>query len=122
MIGTPNVPALYSARSGYEIVNDIGVAAIRAKSTRQTQLLIQLAEKAGLTVRSPRDPESRGGTIILDVPNGREATVELGRRQILVDYRPGAGIRIAPHFYTADDEVHHTIHELVSILNGFSMG
>jgi len=70
-----------------------------------------------LTVRSPRDPTARGGTIILDVPNGREVTAELGRRQILADFRPGAGIRIAPHFYTSDDEIAHTIHELHSIVN-----
>ena len=115
--GTPNIPAMYSARSGYEIVNEIGVAAIRAKSQRQTQRLIALADEAGLTVRSPRDPATRGGTIILDVPNAREVTAELGRRQILVDFRPGAGIRIAPHLYTSDDEVAHTIHELHSIVN-----
>ena len=114
--GTPNVPAMYSARSGYEIVNEIGVDAIRAKSMRQTQLLITLADDAGLEVRSPRDSGLRGGTIILDVPDGRGATDELGRRQILVDYRPGAGIRIAPHFYTSDDEIFHTIAELKSIV------
>ncbi len=115
--GTPNVPAMYSARSGYEIVNEIGVAAIREKSQRQTQRLIALADEAGLTVRSPRDPAARGGTIILDVPNGREVTAELIRRHILIDFRPGAGIRIAPHFYTTDDEIAHTIHELASIVH-----
>ena len=114
--GTPNVPAMYSARSGYEIVNEIGVAAIRAKSMRQTQELIRLADRAGLTVRSPRDPETRGGTVILDVPDGRAVTAELGRRQILVDFRPGAGIRIAPHFYTADNEVERTMAELQDIV------
>ena len=115
--GTPNVPAMYSARSGYEIVNEIGVLPIRAKSKRQTQELIALADEAGLIVRSPRDPETRGGTVILDVPNGREVTAELGRRQILVDFRPGAGIRIAPHFYTSDEEIRHTIAELNAIVH-----
>jgi kynureninase len=115
--GTPNVPAMYSARSGYEIVNEIGVAAIRAKSQRQTQRLIALADEKGLTVRSPGDPDARGGTVILDVPNGREVTAELGRREVLVDFRPGAGIRIAPHFYNSDDEIAHTVHELHSIVN-----
>jgi kynureninase len=114
--GTPNVPSMYAARSGYEIVAEIGVQRIRAKSQRQTQRLIDLADEAGLTVRSPRDPEQRGGTIILDVPNGREVTAELIRRQILVDFRPGAGIRVAPHFYTSDDEIDHTIRELKSIV------
>jgi kynureninase len=115
--GTPNVPAMYSARSGYEIVNEIGVSAIRAKSQRQTQLLITLADAANLSVRSPRDPAQRGGTIILSVPDsdGTAIVAELGRRQILVDFRPGAGIRIAPHFYTSDDEIAHTIHELANI-------
>ncbi len=115
--GTPNIPAMYSARSGYEIVNEIGVAAIRTKSKRQTQLLIALADESGLAVRSPRDPDARGGTVILDVPNGREVTAELGRRKILVDFRPGAGIRIAPHFYTSDGEIAHTVHELHSIVS-----
>jgi kynureninase len=114
--GTPNVPAMYSARSGYRIVNEIGVAAIRAKSQRQTQLLIELADEAGLSVRSPRDGDYRGGTVILDVPNGRAVTDELGRRNILVDFRPGAGIRIAPHFYTMDSEIEHTIRETKSIV------
>jgi kynureninase len=115
--GTPNIPGMYSARSGYEIVAQIGVPAIRLKSQRQTKLLIALADEANLSVRSPREPEQRGGTIILDVPNGREVTAELIRRHILVDYRPGAGIRIAPHFYNSDDELAHTIRELQSIVH-----
>ena len=115
--GTPNVPSMYSARSGYEIVNKIGVDAIRAKSQRQTQMLISLAEEAGIRVRSPRDPNLRGGAVILDVPNGKAVTAEMIRRQILIDFRPGAGIRIAPHFYTSDDEVRHTISELASIVH-----
>ena len=108
---------MYSAKSGYEIVHEIGVDVIRAKSQRQTQRLISLAQDAGMTVNSPLNPEVRGGAVILDVPNGREVTAELGRRQILVDYRPGAGVRIAPHFYTSDDEIDHTIHELHSIID-----
>ncbi|WP_158944082.1 aminotransferase class V-fold PLP-dependent enzyme [Granulicella sp. S190] len=115
--GTPNVPAMYSVKSGYEIVHEIGVEAIRAKSQRQTQRLISLAQDAGMVVHSPLDPEARGGTVILDVSNGREVTAELTRRQILVDFRPGAGIRIAPHFYTSDDEIEYAIHELQSIID-----
>ncbi len=110
--GTPNVPALYSARSGYEIVNEIGVPAIRAKSIRQTQRLIELADEAGIAVNNPRDPSKRGGVVILDVQNGYEVTKELARREVLVDYRPGAGIRVAPHFYTSDDELERTISEV----------
>ena len=121
--GTPNVPAMYSARSGYEIVNEIGVPAIRAKSQRQTQLFITLADAAGLEVHSPRDPAQRGGAIILTVPDakGRAIVAELARRQILVDFRPGAGVRMAPHFYTSDDEIAHTIDSLSEVLRSTNL-
>jgi kynureninase len=107
--GTPNVPALYSAMSGYEVINEIGVAAIREKSIRQTTRLIELADEAGLRVNTPRNSECRGGVVILDVENGKQVTKELARREVLVDYRPGAGVRIAPHFYTTDEELDHTV-------------
>jgi kynureninase len=114
--GTPNIPALYSARSGCEIVNEIGVEAIRAKSLRQTQHLIELADESGFPVRSCRYPRVRGGVVVVDVPNGKEVTRELARREVLVDYRPNAGIRIAPHFYTADEELDRAMTEIRSIL------
>ena len=113
--GTPSIPALYAARSGYEIVNQIGVEAIHAKSRRQTQRLIDLADNEGFPVSSCRDPAQRGGVVVLDVPNGNEVTRELIRRQVMVDYRPHAGIRIAPHFYTADEELDHAIAQIRSI-------
>ncbi len=116
--GTPAIPALYSARSGYEIVNQIGVAAIREKSLRQTQRLIELADDAGFPVRSCRDPQNHGGVAVLDVPNGDRVVRELARREVLVDYRPNAGIRIAPHFYTADEELDRAIAEIASIVRG----
>jgi kynureninase len=114
--GTPNVPAMYAARSGYEIVGEIGVPAIREKSVRQTSRLIELALEAGFRVNSCRNPAQRGGTVVIDVPNGHEVTRELARREILVDYRPQAGIRVAPHFYTTDEEIEHTIREIRSIV------
>jgi kynureninase len=113
--GTPNVPALYSARPGYEIVNEIGVPAIREKSLRQTTRLIELADELGLHVNTCRDPERRGGVVTIDVPNGQEVTRELARREILVDFRPAAGIRVAPHFYTTDDELDGTVHEMAAV-------
>jgi kynureninase len=110
--GTPNIPALYAAMSGYEIIAEIGVPAIRKKSMRQTARLIELAEEAGFPINSPRDPNQRGGTVVIDVPNGYQVTQELGRRDYLVDYRPGAGIRVAPHFYSKDEELELVIDEI----------
>jgi kynureninase len=38
---------------------------------------------------------------------------------VLVDYRPNAGIRIAPHFYTSDDELDRAMAEIRSAANLF---
>ncbi len=115
--GSPAIPALYAAESGYRIINEIGVERIRAKSTRQTQRLIELAEEASLRVTSPRDPARRGGTITLAVEHAAAVTQELVRREFIVDYRPGAGIRISPHFYTKDEELDAVVREMRRIID-----
>ncbi|HEX8475339.1 MAG TPA: aminotransferase class V-fold PLP-dependent enzyme [Pyrinomonadaceae bacterium] len=114
--GSPAIPALFAARSGYEIINRIGVEKIRAKSIRQTTRLIELAEAAGLRVTSPRDASQRGGTITVAVEHAAAVTQELIRREIIVDYRPGAGIRISPHFYTTDEELEIVVREIDNII------
>jgi kynureninase len=110
--GTPAIPALYAARAGYEIIGEIGVERIRAKSMRQTARLIELAQEAGFAVRSPLNPHERGGMVVIDVPRGEEIAQELSRRDFLVDYRPGAGIRVAPHFYNTDEELELVVREI----------
>lgn len=115
--GTPGVPALYAARAGYEMIEGIGVDAIRAKSKRQSTRLIDRALAAGFGVRSPRNAEDRSGMVILDVPEGAAVARELLRREVLVDFRPGAGIRLSPHFYTTDEELDRSIDEIRGILD-----
>ncbi len=115
--GTPAVPALYAAQAGYEIVERLGIASIRAKSRRQVAFLIAQAAERGFPSRTPTDPERRGGMVILDVPHAAAVTRELVRREILVDYRPGAGIRFSPHFYSTDAEILHALDETRTILD-----
>ena len=116
--GSPAIPALYAAQSGYEIINQIGVEAIRQKSMRQTARLIDLAEEAGFQVTSPKDPAQRGGTITVGHEQAAGITKELIRREFIVDYRPGAGVRISPHFYTKDEELELVIGEMKKIRDG----
>jgi kynureninase len=104
MGGTPGVPALYTAREGYRILNEVGVPAVRAQSRRQTALIVERALADGLTVNSPLEADRRGGHVTVDFPAAEAVSQELIRRRFIVDYRPGAGIRIAPHFYNTDDE------------------
>jgi kynureninase len=113
--GSPAIPALYAAQSGYKIINEIGVDRIRAKSVRQTKLLVELAEEAGFKVTSPKSPEDRGGTITVGHDDAGAITKELIRREFIVDYRPGAGVRISPHFYTTDDELELVVREMKNI-------
>ena len=113
--GSPAIPALYAAKSGYRIINEIGVVAIREKSVRQTEALIVLAEEAGFRVTSPKDPAQRGGTITVWDDHAAAITKELIRREVIVDYRPGAGVRISPHFYTKDEELGLVIAEMKKI-------
>jgi kynureninase len=115
--GTPAVPALYAAQAGYALVEKVGVRAIRSQSKRQVGLLLDHALANGFTARTPKNPDERGGMVILDVPRGEAVARELLRREILVDYRPGAGIRVSPHFYTTDEEVERVIREIRTILD-----
>jgi kynureninase len=113
--GTPSVPALYSCRAGYEIVREIGVDAIRAKSLGLTRRLMDLASEAGFRINTPDGDHERGGTVTIDVPQGESVTAELLKRRVIVDYRSGAGIRMAPHFYNTVDEIDHAMHELAAV-------
>jgi kynureninase len=114
--GTPAIPAIYAAISGYEIIGDVGVERIRQKSIRQTARLIDLALEAGFKVNCPLQAAERGGTVVIDVPFAPQVTQELLRRDFLIDYRPGAGIRVAPHFYSKDEELELTIREIKAII------
>lgn len=115
--GSPSIPALYSAQSGYDAINEIGVEQIREKSIRQTSKLIDLADEYGFKVNSPRESSRRGGAVIVNAPYSGEIVRELAERNILVDYRPGAGIRIGPHFYNSDDEIELVMNEIRNILD-----
>ncbi len=114
--GTPAIPTLYAAQPGVEIIAKVGVENIRRKSKRQTALIVERAESAGFEVNSPSDPETRGGTGTVNPPHAYEISQALLARDILIDYRPNAGIRISPHFYNSDEEIHHAMDAIEAIL------
>jgi kynureninase len=116
LTGTPNVPALYAATAGYDVIEEVGVAAIRERSLALTQLLIELLERAGFEVSSPREPARRGGTVLVRTPDDAAVHRELGERGIICDFRPGAGIRLGPHFYNSEDELRQTVSQLQEIV------
>ena len=116
LTGTPNPAAHFVATAGYDLIEEIGIERIRESSLRQTALLIELAEAAGFEITSPRDPERRGGAVTVNVPEAAAVYAELEERAILCDVRPGAGIRIGPHFFTTADELRFVIEQIADIL------
>jgi kynureninase len=113
--GTPNVPALYAATAGYEIIEEVGIERIRANSLRQTELFIRLLDEAGFEVVSPREPERRGGSVVVRVPDFEAVHAELEALDILLDSRPDVGLRFGPHFFNTDEELEQTVSALVEI-------
>jgi kynureninase len=116
--GTPNVPALHSGLEGIAIVAEAGLPAIRARSQKLTSLLIEQAQRAGLGVKSPLAANARGGHVALDVPEGYAVCQALAAREIVVDFRPDAGLRVAPHFFNTEDEVRAAVTAIREILDG----
>ena len=113
--GTPHVPALFACQPGLDIVNQVGIAAIREKSIRMTTRLIEGAKARGWRVNTPENPAERAGTVSVECPHAYEVCRELLAREILVDYRPQAGVRISPHFYNRDEECDFTLAQIAEI-------
>ena len=114
--GTPHIPALFACRPGLDILNQIGIAPIREKSVRMTTRLIEGAQSRGWQVNTPENPAERGGTVSVGCPHAYEVCRELLAREILVDYRPKAGVRLSPHFYNREQECDFTLAEMEKIL------
>jgi kynureninase len=114
--GTPHIPALYACQPGLEILKQIGIKPIREKSIRMTTRLIDGAKSRGWTVNTPDNPAERAGTVSVECPHAYEVCRELLAREILVDYRPKAGVRISPHFYNREEECDFTLAQMEEIL------
>jgi kynureninase len=114
--GTPHIPALYACQPGLQILSKVGIPAIREKSMRLTARLIEGARSRGWRVNTPEKPAERAGTVSVESPHAHEVCRELLARDILVDYRPGAGVRISPHFYNNDEECDFVLAQMEDIL------
>ena len=114
--GTPHIPALFACQPGLDILNSAGISRIREKSTRMTARLFDGAKEHGWRVNTPENPAERAGTVSVDCPHAAEVCRELLAREILVDYRPKAGVRLSPHFYNREEECDLAIAQIAEIL------
>ena len=115
LTGTPNVPALYAATAGYDVVEEVGVERIRNRSQEQTALLVELLDEAGFPPGGPHDPERRGGTVVVQVPGSKRVNRELAARGVICDWRPDVGLRLGPHFFNTDDELRFAVEQIVEL-------
>jgi kynureninase len=117
LTGTPNVPALYAATAGYEVIEEVGVERIRERSLELTDLLIRLADEAGFEVTSRRDQARRGASVTVWTPGFEGVHRELADRQILCDFRPDVGLRLGPHFFNTEDELAFAVAQITEIVS-----
>lgn len=115
LTGTPNVPALHACSAGYRIVAEVGADRIRRRSLHLTDRLMAAAREAGFEVRTPQDPAHRGGTVSVWHEDAERLCGALLERQILCDFRPGAGVRLSPHFYNTEEECDRAVRTLAEL-------
>jgi kynureninase len=116
LTGTPNVPALYAATAGYDVIEEVGVDAIRRRSLDLTDHLIRRADAAGFEVTSRREQAERGASVSVRMPGFEGVHKELAERQVLCDFRPEVGLRLGPHFFNTEEELDFAIGQVEDIL------
>jgi kynureninase len=114
--GTHPAPTAFVAHGGLEIIREVTPERIRARQGPLTQHVIDRADGAGLVVRTPRAPETRGGVVNVRVGDHAAKVAEaLYERDVCVDHR-GDGIRISPHFFNTEKDIDRLFDTLSDLL------
>lgn len=102
-LGTPAVAAVYAARSGMDMILEIGVPTVRAREQELVGDLQARARDAGLSMKLPGNPADHAGIVMFPAPDPGAVVKALAEQKIIVDYRPGH-VRVSPFFYNTPDE------------------
>lgn len=96
--GTPPVLAMLAMDATLDVIEEVGMESIRAKSVQLTETAIALVEERlagfGVEISSPRDPDERGGHVTIDHPAFQEMMPALWAKGVIPDFRPPTGIRL----------------------------
>ena len=115
--GTPNIPGLHSCLAGLDVIEEVGLERIAAESRRRTEWMVEFASEQGWRLNSPREAEERGGSVMIGVEDAPRVVARLAERKVFVDWRPGAGLRISPHFFNTDEEVREALETLKEVMS-----
>lgn len=113
-LGTPSVPNAYTANAGMEVIREFGVKNARERVVELTSQAIEAAEGRGFSVATPRKDDRRGSVVNVQVQEPERVTKALHSRGFNVSSR-GGGVRIAPHFFTLEDEIDAVVDEIDEI-------
>src|SRR5262249_14374306 len=100
-----------------DVIEEVGVEAIRDRSLELTDLLIGLADEAGYEVTSRRERTRRGASVTMRMPGFEGGHRELADRQNLCDFRPEVGLRLGPHFFNTEAELEYTFDQIAEIVS-----
>lgn len=118
--GTYTLPQAWTAAAGLEIIEEVGVPAIRARNQELTHLIIERCDDLALELLSPRADDQRGGLVRTRVPGGVDGAKRILRtlfdRDVVVDQR-GDALRISPHFFNDEHDVDRAFAELREVLD-----
>jgi len=103
--GTPTIPGYVVAKPGHDLIRSIGVPRIREHNVRLTSMIAEMALERKLRVNTPLEPAARTGWIGIDFEDSQRVSERLIADRVFLDYRPGCGLRVSPHFYTTDAEI-----------------
>lgn len=112
-LGTPALPTVHAALGGQEIVDAIGIPAIRRRNAELTERLIEAARARGLAIRCAADPAARSAIVMVAHAEPAMTVERLALAGIIVDWRPGY-IRVSPHFYNTPEEIDLVVEALAA--------
>ncbi len=113
-LGTTANAAVYAASAGLDIVLDIGVDRLRARTKELVDDLADRVEDARLELKTPRESESRAGIVMIRWDDPAKAVAALAKRGFVLDYRHDR-LRVSPYFYNTPEDNARFVDTLTSL-------
>lgn len=110
-LGTPALHMVHCALGGQEIIDEVGLPAIRDRNQFLAEMVIDIAQRDGLKLRGAPTREQRSAIVMVAMNDPAGAVQYLADRGIIIDHRPGH-VRISPHFYNLESEIELVMDEL----------
>ena len=102
--GTPNVPNIYAALAGLELLGQLGVAEVERHVKTLTSAIKERARERGFTLGMAGEDAAHGPLVTLRSADMHQLVAALAGQGVVVSCRAG-NLRVSPHFYNNLDDV-----------------